>query len=107
VGSGDVVSVGVTSGGSSKLGSGISISGGVVVAATVVPVAIGGVGSPAVAGADRVPTVCVTVCVTTEDVPSSVGVPHPAKTAMPMLNTKIDLLFMVRPVPASAANKLR
>jgi hypothetical protein len=58
---------------------------------------------------DPVPTVCVTVRVTVDEVSSWVGVPHAAKIAAPMLNAlavanprrmgaDIDLLCMGRPV---------
>ena len=64
---------------------------------------------------EAVSTVCVTVCVTTEDVPLSVGVPQAAKAAAPMLRTlahanprrtraDIDLPFMTRPVPVELLN---
>ena len=65
---------------------------------------------------EAVPTVCVTVCVTTEDVPLSAGAPQAAKPAVPMPRTlahanprrtraDIDLPFMIRPVPDELLNR--
>ena len=65
---------------------------------------------------EAVPTVCVTVCVTTEDVPLSAGAPQAAKPAVPMPSTlahanprrtraDIDLPFMIRPVPDELLNR--
>jgi hypothetical protein len=88
----------------------VLMSGGVVVVGTVDTVATGGVLSPV--DSDSVAAVCVTVCVTVDDVVPCVGAPHPVSTARPMLNNApvaaawLPCSFMSRTLIWVSANSL-
>jgi hypothetical protein len=105
----DVVSGGVVFGVSLRGGAaGVVKNGGGVVTGSIGPVAIAGVGSPVMTDSVMtvrvtVPAVCVTVCVTTDDRPPSVGGAQAARTATPTPNiAQIALLFMAHPFSRAA-----